>query len=73
MSTVTQSKLLTAEEFLLQPQPPDGSRQELVRGEIVTMPPPMMPHGVACANVVRKIGVFIDAGPGGTLACNDAG
>jgi Uma2 family endonuclease len=71
--TVTQSKLLTAEEFLLQPQPLDGSRQELVRGEIVTMPPPMMPHGVACANVVRKIGVFIDAGQGGTLACNDAG
>jgi Uma2 family endonuclease len=37
------------------------------------MPPPMMPHGVACAKVVRKIGAFIEAGQGGTLACNDAG
>jgi Uma2 family endonuclease len=73
MPSVTQPKLLTAEEFLLQPQPLDGSRQELVRGEIVTMPPPMMPHGVTCSKVDRRIGVFIDAGPGGTLACNDAG
>ena len=37
MTTVTQ-KLITAEEFFQMPDPPDGSRQELVRGVIVTMP-----------------------------------
>jgi Uma2 family endonuclease len=30
-------------------------------------------HGVTCAKVVRKLGAFVDAGPSGTLACNDAG
>jgi Uma2 family endonuclease len=38
-------KLITAEEFLRMPPPPDGSRQELVRGVIVTMPPPGFRHG----------------------------
>jgi Uma2 family endonuclease len=73
MSTITQKKLLTAEEFFLLPDPGDGSQQELVRGEIITMPPPGGLHGVTCSKVDRKLGVFIDAGPGGTLACNDTG
>jgi Uma2 family endonuclease len=70
---VTHKKLLTAEQFFLLPQPTDGSQQELVRGEIVTMPPPGGLHGVTCSRVDRKLGSFIDAGPGGTLACNDTG
>ena len=37
------------------------------------MPPPGGMHGVTCAKAVRKLGVFVDAGPGGTLACNDTG
>src|SRR6516165_3338756 len=73
MSTATQKKLLTAEEFFLLPDPGDGSQQELVRGEVITMPPPGGLHGVTCSKVDRKIGVFIDAGPGGTLVCNDTG
>ena len=73
MSTITQKKLLTAEEFFELPEPEDGAQQELVRGEIITMPPPGGLHGVACCKVVRKIGAFVDAGPGGTLACNDTG
>ncbi|MDB5313700.1 MAG: hypothetical protein JWO38_7902 [Gemmataceae bacterium] len=44
MSTTT--KLLTAEEFAKLPEPPDGSKQELVRGEVVTMPPPGFLHGL---------------------------
>jgi Uma2 family endonuclease len=39
------AKLLTAEEFFRLPDPPDGSKQELVRGEVVTMPPPGFRHG----------------------------
>lgn len=73
MSTVTQKKLLSAEEFFLLPDPEDGSRQELVRGEIITMPPAGGLHGVTCSKVDRKLGAFIDAGPGGTLTCNDTG
>jgi Uma2 family endonuclease len=69
MSTITQKKLLTAEEFFLLPQPPDGSQQELVRGEIVNMPPPGALHGVTQAKTSRRLGNFLDAGPGGTLTC----
>lgn len=73
MSTVTPNKLLTAEEFFLLPNPADGSQQELIRGEVVTMPPPGGLHGVCCSKVDRKLGAFVDAGPGGILACNDTG
>jgi Uma2 family endonuclease len=66
-------RLLTAEEFFLLPEPQDGSRQELVHGEIITMPPPGGLRGVTCSKVNRKIGNFVDAGLGGTVACNDTG
>jgi Uma2 family endonuclease len=38
-------KLLTAEEFAQLPEPADGSREELVRGVVITMPPPRFRHG----------------------------
>ena len=41
MSTAT-TKLLTAEEFSKLPNPIDGSKQELVRGEVITMSPPSL-------------------------------
>ncbi len=43
MSAVAQ-KLITADEFFLLPDPPDGSKQELVKGVIVTMPGPGFRH-----------------------------
>jgi Uma2 family endonuclease len=49
--TTTAVKLITAEEFARMPDPPDGSKQELVRGVIVTMTPPGFRHGV-CQNKV---------------------
>lgn len=73
MSTITQKKLLTAEEFFLLPNPGDGSQQELVRGEIITMPPPGGMHGVCCLKAGRRIGNFVEDGPGGTVTCNDTG
>src|SRR5881397_1955565 len=66
-------KQLTAEEFFLLPDPPDGSQQELVRGEIITMPPPGGMHGVTCLKVGRKIGNFVDEKNLGTVASNDTG
>jgi Uma2 family endonuclease len=49
--TPTATKLITAEEFARMPNPEDGSQQELVRGEIVTMPPPGFLHGKVQKNV----------------------
>lgn len=50
MATVAQ-KLITAEEFARLPEPADGSKQELIQGELVTMPPPGFRHGVVQLNI----------------------
>jgi Uma2 family endonuclease len=39
-------KLITAEEYATMPLPADGSRTELVQGEVVTMSPPSFLHGL---------------------------
>lgn len=73
MSAVTQ-KLITAEEFLRMPEPADGSQQELVKGVVISMPPPGGMHGVCCVKVSRKIFNFVDTLPdGGTVTANDTG
>lgn len=72
MATATQ-KLITAEEFFRMPQPPDGSQQELVKGVIVTMPPPGTRHGVCCLRIGRRIGNFVEDKNLGTTASNDSG
>jgi Uma2 family endonuclease len=73
MSAVTQKKLLTAEEFFLLPDPEDGSQQELVRGEIITMPPPGGMHGVSCNKAGRWIGNFVEDNDRGHVTSNDTG
>jgi Uma2 family endonuclease len=72
MSAVTQ-KLITAEEFMSVPDPPDGSKQELVRGVIVTMPPPKGRHGVCCMSTGYIVYGFVSANRLGHVTCNDAG
>jgi Uma2 family endonuclease len=57
MSTAT-TKLLTAEEFAKLPSPADGSKQELVRGEVVTMPPPSFLHAIVQLNVATALKTF---------------
>ena len=71
--TPTTGKLITAEEFFRMPEPPDGSRQELVRGVIVTMPPPGGRHGACCSKVDRRLGNFVEANGLGTVTTNDTG
>jgi Uma2 family endonuclease len=58
MSTAA-TKLLTAEEFARLPDPPDGSKQELVRGEVVTMPPLGFLHGTVQVNVAVAVKAFV--------------
>jgi Uma2 family endonuclease len=65
--------LLTAEEFSRLPQPEDGSQQELVKGVIVTMPPPSLYHGRVCLLIGRKLGDFVEAHNLGIAASNDSG
>jgi Uma2 family endonuclease len=40
------NKLVTIEDFVKLPEPADGSREELLRGEVITMPPPQSRHGL---------------------------
>ncbi len=49
MATATQSKLLTAEEFLAADLA--EGRFELVRGEVVLVPPTMPEHGRVCSRI----------------------
>jgi Uma2 family endonuclease len=46
MSAIANTRFLTADEFAKLPDPVDGSKQELVRGEVVAMAPPSFLHGV---------------------------
>lgn len=66
MSTVGK-KLLTAEEYFLLPDPNDGTIQELVRGEIVTMPQPGLEHGEVQGNVWGAIKQFLRTNPIGRV------
>jgi len=57
--TALATKLLTAEEFARRPKPGDGSREELVRGEVVTMPPPSFRHCEIQTNIACLIQPFV--------------
>jgi Uma2 family endonuclease len=71
MATVT-TKLMTADEFYELPESEDGSKMELVKGEVVVMPNPGLEHGEIQVNVgfliksylkTNKIGrVFVESG-----------
>ncbi len=55
MTTV--KKLLTAEDLLALPD--NGMRQELVRGELIEMPPPGLMHGLVAGNFYRFFDAFV--------------
>ncbi|HET6572487.1 MAG TPA: Uma2 family endonuclease [Fimbriiglobus sp.] len=72
MATV-ERPLLTVEEFMKLPDPPDGSKMELAKGEVVLMPPPKGRHGVICSRIDRRVGNFVDEHKLGWVTANDAG
>lgn len=65
--SATATALLTAEEFARRPRPADGSREELVRGEVITMPPPGFRHGKVAQVVGYRLMRFIEDQPIGTV------
>lgn len=52
--------LITAEEFGRMPDPLDGSKEELVKGVIVKMPPPKARHGRVQLKIGRLLGNLAD-------------
>ena len=58
MTTSIATPLLTVEEFARRSEPLDGSREELVRGKVVTMPPPGFEHGELQLNVGSMLKQF---------------
>lgn len=68
MATATApTQLITAEEYFRLPYPSDGSKQELVRGEVVTMPGPGIEHGEVQVNVAFVIKLFLKSNPIGRV------
>ncbi len=57
--TITAEKLLTAEEFARRPDPEDGSKEELVRGVVVTMPQPGFDRGVCQLRTGGLLDAFV--------------
>ena len=58
MSAVAQ-KLITADEFFRMPEPPDGSKQELVKGVVITMTAPGFRHGDVQSRIAFIIQLFL--------------
>jgi Uma2 family endonuclease len=75
MSTATLPKPMTAEEFAEWVGRPENDNKwfELVRGEVIELPPPQKRHGVVCMNLGRILGTYIFQRGKGYLAGNDSG
>jgi Uma2 family endonuclease len=66
---------MTAEEFCDWVHRPENESRwfELVRGEVIELPPPMKRHGIVTLNVGRLLSNFTIARNKGYVTCNDAG
>lgn len=69
MATVEQ--LITAEEYAALPD--SGKPTELVRGQIVTMNPPRLRHGLVCGNAYYILRIFAKRHACGRVFSNDSG
>jgi Uma2 family endonuclease len=74
MSTIAAS-LLTADEFFDFVHRPETPNRwfELVRGEVIELPPPTKPHGVTCGNAVWLLGGYVRQRRKGYVTSNDSG
>lgn len=74
MSTAA-TKTMTAEEFYEYVHRPENQDKwfELVRGEVIELPPPGKPHGVVCGNVAWVLGSYVRQHRKGYVTSNDSG
>ncbi len=67
----TAKKLLTADDLLAMPD--DGKKYELVRGELIEMPPPGFMHGVVVRRIGQRFGNFVDEHSPGFVVTSEVG
>ena len=75
MSAEITTKRMTAEEFCDWVHRPAQTNKwfELVRGEVIELPPPFKPHGAITFNISRILGGYVYASGKGYCTSNDAG
>jgi Uma2 family endonuclease len=75
MSTETATKPMTAEEFYEWVHRPENANRwfELVRGELIELPPPVKPHGRVCINVGYQLEMYVRQRDNGYVTSNDSG
>lgn len=69
------TSLITADEFAEFVELPEnhGKFFELVRGEVIELPPPQKPHGFVCGNVAFYLSTFVRQRGDLYLCSNDTG
>ena len=70
MATDARTRLLSAEEFM--DLDLGEGMHELVRGEIIEMPPPEIEHGYVCSNLAILLGTFGKRTGHGNAVSNDS-
>jgi Uma2 family endonuclease len=77
MSTAiaTIPKGMNAEQFWAWANRPENEDRwfELVRGEVIELPPPQKPHGIICMNLARPLDAYVRRRRKGYVTINDAG
>src|SRR6185503_2311344 len=71
MSTTTQTHLMTAEELIRLPD--DSMCHELIKGELLTMPPPGDLHGAVTMNLTGPLFNHVKANNLGVLRAAETG
>jgi Uma2 family endonuclease len=66
---------MTAEQFHDFVHRPENANRwfELVRGEVIELPPPRKPHGVVCVKVAAALEWYVNERGVGYVASNDSG
>lgn len=74
-ATTAKPKLMTAEEFYDWANRPENENRwfELVRGEVIELPPPRVRHGAVTGNAVRILGNYTFKRRKGYVVSNDSG
>jgi Uma2 family endonuclease len=73
--TAAPKKRMTADEFYDWVHLPENANKwfELVRGEVIELPPPLKRHGAVCMNVGWVLGSYVRQRGKGYLTGNDSG